>query len=146
MIHRVWPKFWLTRKDGSLELSGVFDMHARAQSSRVFLKDTTRQQWQARLAKILRSSLTTHRQDLSLKSLLLRASSDEQRQLLDKNRRAVVYPLSYAIVPVLPQADTGAVRFLLRMFVGLEDFGRTNGHYQRRTIHPEFSNNRFERN
>ena len=43
-----------------------------------------------------------------------------------------------------PQADTGAVRSLLRMLAGMEDFARVNAHHPRRRIHPILSNDRLK--
>ena len=75
----------------------------------------------------------------------MRACSDEERQLLGNNQRAVVSPLAGAIFPALPRADTGAVQALLRTLTGLEDFARTNAHHPRRKIHPNLSNDRLKK-
>ena len=49
------------------------------------------------------------------------------------------------IFPVLPHADTEAVRVLLRTFAGLEDFARVNAHYKRRITHPDLTLDCFKR-
>ena len=144
MIHRVWPQFQLTRKDGGFAMSGIPREHLRAELSRAFLNDATCKKWQDRQAKILFSELTTHQQDYFLQSLLLRARSNEERQLLAKNNRARVSPLSGVIFPVLFQADTGEMRILLRTIAGLEDFARTSAHHPHRKIHPDLSNDRLK--
>ena len=64
-------------------------------------------------------------------------------QYLENNRRDVS-PLNRPIFPFLPQADTGAVRILLRMLAGMKDFKRVNAHYPRRTVHPELLNDRLK--
>ena len=144
LIHRAWPEFRLTWGDGGLTLSGVPAQHRRARLSDAFLEDATRQQWQTRQTKLLRTILTTHQEDYFLKSYLLYSCTDENRQALGDNDRARVSPLSGAIFPVLPQADTGAVRALLRTLAGLEDFARINAHHPRRRVHPDLSNDQLK--
>ena len=61
MIHRVWPQFQLTRKDGGFAMSGIPREHLRAELSRSFLNDATCKKWQDR-----RSGLTTHQEDYFL--------------------------------------------------------------------------------
>ena len=80
-----------------------------------------------------------------LKTILRRACSDQQRQILDNGQRANISPLSEVIFSELPKADTGAVRALLCTLSGLEDFARVNAHHPRRKIHPNLSNDRLKR-
>ena len=60
------------------------------------------------------------------------------------NNQRDVSPLAGPVFPLFPQADTGAVRVLLRMLAGMEDFARVNAHYPRRKIHPALSNDRLK--
>ena len=144
MIHRTWPKFRLVWNGGSLSLSGVPAKHMQARLSDAFLEDAARVQWQAKQANIIRTALTPHQQDFFLKSFLLHSCNAENRQLLGNNSRARISPLPEAIFPSIPQADTGAVRTLLRTLAGMEDFARTNAHYPRRTVHPDLSNDQLK--
>ena len=58
-------------------------------------------------------------------------------QLLSLGR---VSPLSLPIFSALTQADTGAVRVLLRTLAGMEDFARVTAHWTRRPTHPSLTN------
>ena len=80
-----------------------------------------------------------------LKTILRRACSDQQRQILDNGQRANISPLSEVIFRELPKADTGAVQALLCTSSGLEDFTRVNAHHRRRKIHPNLSNDRLKK-
>ena len=50
-----------------------------------------------------------------------------------------------SIFGTMPQANTGAVRILLRTLSGLEDFARVNAHHPRRGIHPSLANDQLKR-
>ena len=108
MINNVWPHFRLDWSEGSLTLSGVPAMRTRPVLSKAFLEDATRQQWQRRQAKILCSAMTPHQQNFILKTILRRACSDQQRQILDNGQRANISPLSEVIFSELPKADNGS--------------------------------------
>ena len=84
-----------------------------------------------------------HRQDYFLKAILLMACSAEEKQLLDQGQREMVHPLSKSIFSGLPQANTVAVRVLLRTLSGLEDFARWNAYYPRRAIHPDIHHDKI---
>ena len=70
------------------------------------------------------------------------ACSSEERERLAHRRRGQgrVSPLSVPILSALPQADTGAVRVLLRTLAGMEDFARVTAHWTRRPTHPSLTN------
>ena len=65
-------------------------------------------------------------------------------QRASQRSRILVAPRVDNISPIVPRADTGAVRVPLRTLAGLEDFARVGAHYTRRDVHPQLAADEFK--
>ena len=84
-----------------------------------YVADTFVQRWQARQRAILNAKPTIYQQDYIIYQMLQFTGI-----------------LTEQIFNIIPAADVGAVRAMVRMIAGVEDYARINAHYSRRHYFP----------
>jgi len=128
MLRRAWPRF-AVRFGQNITLHGAPGLDDGGQlAHKDYATTTWRMRWHKRQATVLRKRPKVFQQEYLLYAIL---------QKLGR--------LDGPLFPVMPTADTGAVRALVRTFAGVEDFARVNAHYKRRTDHPLLAANEIKR-
>ena len=119
LIRRTWPNFdvAVVPRIGLSGIPATLGGHVLVQQQ--YVADTFVQRWQARQRAILNAKPTIYQQDYILYQML-----------------QLTGILTEPIFNIIPAADVGAVRAMVRMIAGVEDYARINAHYSRRHYFP----------